>query len=64
MRRTGYCGSLMGLGRDYVGGRIEEEDQGLRRMTNISEQTGFRKQWEDEWKRGRGSLQWLWGIEK
>ena len=61
---TGCCGSLMGLGEDFVRGRIEEEDRRLGRMTDISEQTRFRKQWGDGGRTARGSWGQLWGIKK
>lgn len=61
---TEYGGSLMGLGEDFVRGRIKEEDQGLGRMTDISEQTRLRKQWGDEGRIGKGSWWWLRGRKK
>lgn len=67
-RGTGCCGSLRGLGEDSVGGRSEEEDQGLGRMTDISEQTRLRKQWGDvgggEGRTSRGSWGRLWGMKQ
>lgn len=55
---------MTGLGKDFVGGRTEEEDQGLGRRSDISEQARFGKQGGDEERIGQGSWWCVWGVKK